>query len=170
MKTKEVEKKETAKSQEPTLAEEWPPLPEPEKPQTAINGVIIGTVDAVDSSAELTVRVVYPGMPGCDAIPARLLCSSVLEEDSEVALLFEEGDPSKPLIVGPIQNPVVKAQADSAEIPEVLNLKAKEKITLTCGRSTITLTKSGKILTRGAYVSSRSSGANKVKGASVQIN
>ena len=41
---------------------------------------------------------------------------------------------------------------------------------LRCGKASITLTQAGKILLDGTYVVSRSSGANRIKGASVQLN
>lgn len=49
-------------------------------------------------------------------------------------------------------------------------ITAEDEIVLRCGKASITLTKAGKILIRGAYVSSRSSGVNRIKGGSVQIN
>ena len=51
-----------------------------------------------------------------------------------------------------------------------LIVTAKEEIVLRCGQASITLTKAGKVLIRGTYVSSRSSGVNRLKGGSVQIN
>lgn len=53
---------------------------------------------------------------------------------------------------------------------ERLTLTAQQEITLKCGKASITLTRAGKILIRGAYLSSRSSGVNRIKGGSVQIN
>ena len=41
---------------------------------------------------------------------------------------------------------------------------------LRCGKASITLTRAGKVLIRGAYLLSRSSGVNRIKGGSVQIN
>jgi hypothetical protein len=41
---------------------------------------------------------------------------------------------------------------------------------LRCGQASVTLTKAGKVLIRGTYVSSRSSGVNRIKGGSVQLN
>ena len=53
---------------------------------------------------------------------------------------------------------------------ERLIFRANEEIVLRCGKASITLTKAGKIILRGAYVLSRSSGVNRIKGGSVQIN
>ncbi len=49
-------------------------------------------------------------------------------------------------------------------------LRANQELILKCGKSSITLTKAGKVIIRGAYISTRSSGANRIKGGSVQIN
>ena len=49
-------------------------------------------------------------------------------------------------------------------------ISADKEIVLQCGKASITLTRAGKILLRGAYLLSRSSGVNRIKGGSVQIN
>jgi len=49
-------------------------------------------------------------------------------------------------------------------------IEAKEQMTLKCGKASITLSKDGKILLRGSYISSRSSGTHRILGGSVQIN
>lgn len=51
-----------------------------------------------------------------------------------------------------------------------VTIQGAEEITLKCGKASITLTKSGKILLRGTYLSNRSSGVNRIMGGSVQIN
>ena len=53
---------------------------------------------------------------------------------------------------------------------ERLTLTADREIVLRCGKASITLTRAGKIIVRGAYILNRSSGVNKIKGGSVQIN
>ena len=49
-------------------------------------------------------------------------------------------------------------------------LTAEREIVLKCGEASITLTRAGKVLIKGTYVLSRSSGYNKIKGAAVDIN
>jgi hypothetical protein len=51
-----------------------------------------------------------------------------------------------------------------------VTFEAKEEIVLRCGKASITLTRAGKVLIRGAYLLNRSSGVNRIKGGSVQIN
>jgi hypothetical protein len=87
-------------------------------------------------------------------------------------LLFADGDGARPVIVG-----LVRAAEDSiASSKETrlggqrLVLRAEQEIVLECGDASITLTNAGKVLIRGAYLSSRSSGVHRIKGASVDIN
>lgn len=49
-------------------------------------------------------------------------------------------------------------------------LEGSEEVTLKCGKASITLTKSGKILIRGTYLLNRSTGVNRIMGGSVQVN
>jgi hypothetical protein len=89
---------------------------------------------------------------------------------AEVVLLFEAGDSARPLVVGVVRPPdtvpAVPAELDG----ERVLLTADREIVLRCGEASITLTRAGKVLIRGTYVLTRSSGANRIKGASVEIN
>lgn len=49
-------------------------------------------------------------------------------------------------------------------------VQASQQLVLRCGKASITLTQAGKVLIDGTHVVSRSTGANRVKGASVQLN
>lgn len=51
-----------------------------------------------------------------------------------------------------------------------LVLTAEREIVLQCGEASITLTRAGKVVIKGSYVASRSTGTNKIKGAAVEIN
>jgi hypothetical protein len=89
----------------------------------------------------------------------------------DVALMFEKGNPARPVIVGfpqpaGVGGPTIGASADG----ERLVLAAEREIVLCCGEASITLTRAGKIILRGTYLLSRSSGVNRIKGAAVQIN
>jgi hypothetical protein len=94
-----------------------------------------------------------------------------------VALMFLSGDLTQPLAIGLIPRPngedaaeVCGAGQKPDEPPECVRLMAKREIVLQCGRASIVLTRAGKVLLRGAYVSLRSSGLQRITGASVQIN
>jgi len=140
---------------------------------TRIDGVIIGVLAGFDDEGRPLVA--FPGNAVQTGCPA--LSSATLSRDDigrEVALLFEQGDPARPLIIGRIRHPEEMkrpAQTVSADVDgERIEFSAKQEIVLRCGKASITLTRAGKILIRGAYVLSRSSGANRIRGGSVQIN
>jgi Domain of unknown function (DUF6484) len=133
--------------------------------------VLVGRVVAVRNGSEPLID--FPANVSGELVCARSLVS-VSEADTgrEVVLVFEDGDSSKPIIVGLVRT----AEHSAAPRPEIkldeetLVLIAKKEIVLRCGKSSITLTSAGKVLLRGAYLLSRSSGVNRIKGGSVQIN
>ena len=102
--------------------------------------------------------------------------------DERVLIVFENGDPYLPIIIDIIcdglQMPQKTGDIDLqvTETDEVfvdgrrVTFDASEQIELRCGKASITLTRTGKVLIRGAYLLSRSSGANRIKGGSVQLN
>ena len=51
-----------------------------------------------------------------------------------------------------------------------LELTGKDKIVLRCGKASITLLSSGKVIIRGTHIVSRSTGANRIRGGSVELN
>jgi hypothetical protein len=89
---------------------------------------------------------------------------------SEVLLLFENGDPARPIVVGKMQKTAANSNVIAELDGERVVLSAEREIALKCGEASITLTAAGKILIRGTYVLTRSSGANRIKGATVEIN
>jgi hypothetical protein len=90
----------------------------------------------------------------------------------EAVVCFAGGNWGQPIILGLLQSPQALAPAPSeVELNgQRLELNAQEEIVLRCGKSSITLTKAGKVLIRGEYLLSRSAGVNRIKGGSVQIN
>jgi hypothetical protein len=51
-----------------------------------------------------------------------------------------------------------------------MKISAVDEISLCCGKAQITLRKDGKLILRGTDVVSRSSGPNRLRGATVKIN
>ncbi len=143
---------------------------------TALSDVVIGVLAGIDNQG--VPLVVFPNSLSEIAIAARSTVLLTADDiGREVALLFESGDAARPLIIGRIQGRVTAAQPAPQQLPlnvemdgESISLSAKKDITLRCGKASITLTKAGKILIRGSYLLSRSSGANRIKGGSVQLN
>jgi len=137
------------------------------------DGTVVGKLAGISESGEPLVH--FGKMPAGSAIPARLVVTISLQDvGRQAVLLFENGDPLKPILMGLLREPLPVGSEDSpVEVRldgESLNLTARQEIVLRCGKASITLTRAGKVLIRGAYLLSRSSGANRIKGGSVQIN
>ncbi|RWB01531.1 DUF6484 domain-containing protein [Mesorhizobium sp.] len=134
-----------------------------------IEGVVIGIFLGFGEDGPL---VVFPGNPRETAVSARSLAE--LSSDmigSEVALLFQDGDPARPLIVGRIVEP-----ARPASKPQIIRdgervrITGDERIELRCGKATIIMEKDGRITIRGTYVTSHASATNRIRGGSVNLN
>jgi|SRR5579863_2352697 len=144
--------------------------------EVPIAGVRIGTMVGMTDEGR-TPLVIFPGQCGSAAVAARAALD--LHGDHvgrDVVLMFEDGDPGLPIILGCLPRsegwPITErpGQVEVEADGERLMVSAKEQLVLRCGKASITLTKEGKVLIQGAYVSSRSSGVNRIKGGSVQLN
>lgn len=103
------------------------------------------------------------GAPDAGSLPARSTVRVTAADAGREALIsFENGDRDKPIIIGLLQAP--------EELPARIELQAGKEMVLKCGPASITLTKDGRIVIRGADVLTRSSGSNRIKGGSVHIN
>jgi hypothetical protein len=144
--------------------------------------VVIGRLTGFDADGAPLVD--FPGNPLRKPLSA--LTTARLETamaGRDVALLFAEGDLAQPVVIGLIQRPAeegatvvdtlgrAKGKPSEARVDgERVVLSAEKEIVLKCGRASITLTRAGKVLIRGAYLLTRSSGVNRIKGGSVHIN
>jgi len=145
-----------------------------------ITGIVIGTLSEAPKNGR--PMVYYPGIPTGQPLAA-ISTESLdgLNTGREVALGFIDGDPTLPIILGLIQKTGKQEQTDPAEASEAqrldvqldgdrLTLSADREIVLKCGKSSITLTRAGKVILKGAYLSTHSTGLNRIKGGAVQIN
>jgi hypothetical protein len=57
-----------------------------------------------------------------------------------------------------------------APMEDELVLEARQKITLRCGKASITLYPNGKIALRGEYIVSDAAGINRIAGGQVELN
>ena len=105
-----------------------------------------------------------------------------LRSQQEVLLVFENGRPEYPIIIDTLHTTTaetkdVQTLDVAVGMPQEVTVDGKrisfnalEEVVLRCGAASITLTSEGRVIIRGAHVVSRSTGANKIKGGSVQIN
>lgn len=155
-------------------------------PHKKISGVQVGKIVRVDMSGQVLVD--FPGNTKGPVL-ARFVNSVTLPTlyqaasvGSDVLLVFENSDPALPIVIDTLHSlldEITTATTMSIETEgpkditvdgKRVRFDAEEEIVLRCGKASITLTRAGKILIRGAYLLNRSSGVNRIKGGSVQIN
>lgn len=130
---------------------------------TRVEGVMIGLLAGFEAGRPL---VTFAGA----TMPARSLAAlDAAMVGAEVAVLFEEGDPTRALIVGRLVEPSPAAPAILRD-GERVRVTARERIELRVGKASIILEKDGRITIRGSYVTSHASATNRVRGGSVQLN
>ena len=133
---------------------------------------LIGRIAVVTEASD--VFVLYPVGSTDPPVAARISVDvSLADVGREAVLVFEDGNPFRPVVVG-LLPPLLSKSGECAIRIEAgadrLVLEAETEVVLRCGEASITLTRDGRVTIRGASLLSRSSGPNRIKGASVQIN
>ena len=151
-----------------------------------IEGVRVGKIINVDESGQVFVD--FPGNTE-GSVAARVtnsinlkMLNQAASADQDVLLVFENNDSKLPIIIDTLHSlldemtasPTIAFETEKPDDVMVdgkrVTFDAKEEIVLRCGKASITLTRAGKVPIRGAYLLNRSSGMNRIKGGSVQIN
>jgi hypothetical protein len=157
-----------------------------QKNSAPIEGAQIGKIVRVEEGGKILVN--YPENKS-GPIMALVLASvkqDLIEKGNpsgcEVLLNFVNNDPQRPIIVGVMYSLVDEiAQHATAVLetgkPQAVTIKGKlfdfsgeEKVVIRCGKSSITLTKDGEVMTQGVRILSDSSGTNIIRGGSIKIN
>lgn len=145
----------------------------------------IGHIASLDTDG--TVSVSIAGW--ANAVAARLATPltadrihAAIASGQPVVLVFEEGDPLRPIIVGLIESQADIAQAAApapATEPAIIEadvdgrrvrITAQDEIVFECGQASVTLRRNGRIIIRGTDVESYSEGTNRIRGGQVRIN
>lgn len=135
-----------------------------------VHGAVRGILSALTPQGEPIVD--FCGNPAGHGVAAVSTVSVThLDIGKEVILFFEDCDAARPLLIGIVRPPgEASAVLDIKMDGQTLTLTAEHEISLRCGESSITLTRAGKVLIKGNYLLSRSTGPNRIKGGSVQLN
>ena len=151
-----------------------------------IEGVRVGKIVTVDESGQVFVD--FPdntegsvAVRFTNSVNLKMLRHAA-SADQDVLLVFENNDPELPIIVDTLYSlldeitefPTVALDMERPKDITIdgkrVTFDAREEIVLRCGKASIILTRAGKIIIRGAYLLNRSSGINRIKGGTVQIN
>ena len=139
-----------------------------------IDGIVVGTLVAF--VAPYQPLVLFPQSPAKPVTAASIVDLHGAHVGRQVVLQFNGGNPHRPIVMGVLRNnegwPLAERPAEiEVDVDgERMVVSAKEQLVLKCGKASVTLTKAGKVLIQGTYVSNRSSGVMRIKGGSVQLN
>lgn len=141
-----------------------------------VGAVVVGRLLALADNG-CRPLVAYPHHSGTAALRAGTIVDLYDEHIGRpVVLAFEDGDATRPIVIGLMRGEAHTPQQSAPGQIEVdadgerVLVSASKQLVLRCGAASITLTDAGKVLIRGTYVLSQSSGANRVKGGSIQLN
>lgn len=146
----------------------------PESPN--YNGVVIGTLlGLADEGRTPLVGLPHPTLSA--ALRARsILDLSAAHIGHHVVLLFEQGEPSRPVIMGLLHNcgsSAATTQLGHVEVSldgERMIVSARSELVLRCGKSRLTLREDGRIEISGETIVTKATGANRILGGSVELN
>lgn len=130
--------------------------PQPDSSTSIMAMARVGTLREFDKAGQPRVEIGNLLLTARSTTP---LSTRLLGQ--EVVVIYEDNDPLCPIIMG-----VILAQPRA----ETTTIEATKEVVIRCGESSLTLTSGGKVMLRGSYVLSRSTGVNRILGGSVQIN
>jgi hypothetical protein len=154
------------------------------EPEERMSGPVVGTIASFEHGE---IRVTFPSNRR-GPVAARVLSTmddaalaAAAKDQAEVVLLFEEGDPARPLLVGLLRAraPLLDALLAGPVAPEEtvarvdgkrVRIEGKEEVVLQCGRASLTLTRDGKVVLRGVNIVSQADQVHKIRGGKVQVN
>lgn len=162
-------------------------VPTATKRTRLIDVPVIGWVAGYQPDQGLLVD--FPGNPG-PPVAARTtleldtrLAEEAAVRKAPIVLVFENGEPGQPIVMG-----WVKATTNLAP-PQALGptfakglpgeafvdgrrivINGEDEVLLRCGKASIELKRSGAVIIKGAHLISHSSGVNRIRGGSVQLN
>ncbi len=134
---------------------------------TEVPGIAVGEVAGVDDKGRPQVRCGESAVPRTASVvwlPVAPDWSASV--GARVVVAYENGDEDQPIIIGLLDAPRTMREAK----PRTLRIESERELIIECGKSKIALRADGRIEIRGGHLVSRSTGPNKVKGASIHIN
>lgn len=149
-----------------------------------LDGMQVGRITEIAEDGSIFIdfsgNTSSPIQASVAASAAEIIKNTLDYSSLNILIAFEHNDADRPIIIDVVNDrinrdssdiSINRNELDSVRIDgETLTFDAKKEIVLRCGKASITLTRAGKVLIRGAYLSNYSSGVNRIKGGSVHIN
>jgi hypothetical protein len=138
-----------------------------------IQGLVVGVLIGLGEGGIALVS--FPGNPTAQAVRARALVQLATKDvGRRVGLLFEQGDASRPMVMGCVMG--LHADAPSPRLADAtidgqkVTICASKQLVLQCGSASITLSSDGAIEVRGVNLVSRALGRNRIFGGAIDLN
>ncbi|WP_423600878.1 DUF6484 domain-containing protein [Roseateles sp. MS654] len=148
-------------------------------PPSLMNGIAIGRLAGFADNGDTPLVT----LPTPDDLVARRARTAIdlhgAHIGRELVLAFEGGDPSRPVVMSllheaqPLSRIAGAPTLDTWQLQvdgERCILSARHELVLECGRARLVLRADGRAELRGVTVVTEATGANKVRGGSVQLN
>lgn len=153
--------------------------------------IVLGVCKELD--AQGSIKVAFPGSAGAVTAKLAMLLDAervqqAIVTQQAVVLLLENGDLTRPIIMGLIEPAVVLSSVAAATVEtssptgnaanvieadvdgKRVRVVGQDEIVLQCGSASVTLRRNGRVLIRGTHVETYSEGTNRIKGGQVRIN
>ena len=109
------------------------------------------------------------------------MAAQAARDGATALLLFENGDPALPIVVGllPSATPILDAVLELPRAAEPVEarvdgtrvvLEGRDEVVLRCGKASITLRRDGQVEVRGVNVKTEARAVNRIRGGKVEIN
>jgi hypothetical protein len=143
----------------------------------------------IEVAADGRPKVQFDGAPGPVfarvAVALTAMDPPAASTDVPVLLIFENGNPQLPIIIGLMRDTLAAAAAlpprGRIDVPgergksfelngRTLLFEGQDEIVLRCGLGSLTIRANGQVIVKGTKLMSKASETNKIRGASVLIN
>lgn len=125
--------------------------------------VTLGTLADISPTGQPLVH--WPTSLSHAPVPARSQVPvSPADRGRECTLVFANGDPTQPILLGLLQPDTSPASTDPVQI------QSDQSIRLQSGQATLELHADGRILLQGRYIRSQAYGPNHLVGGAIKLN
>lgn len=145
------------------------PVPKAEAPRIEpprIEGVVVGHILSLEGETPLVSHPLSPA----PVLARSLAASGTLAAGDAVALMFEAGDPARPILMGRMAALPGLGDLTISSDAEQTVISHPRKLVLRCGKASVSLDAEGRVQLRGEYLLSLARGVNRIAGGAVKVN
>ncbi|MBL8561846.1 MAG: hypothetical protein JNN06_06160 [Gemmobacter sp.] len=142
------------------------PKPAPLSEAPRIEGVVVGHILSLQDDGPLVSHPLSP----TPVLARSLSAPDTLVAGDAVALMFEAGDPARPIVMGRMAALPGLGDLTISSDAEQTVISHPRKLVLRCGKASVSLDAEGRVQLRGEYLLSLARGVNRIAGGAVKVN